>query len=62
MNPLRTLTHFPLYLSFALLVAGALGVLSRATPMARLRAAAWTFVLFVAGGIAVAWLAYPFSH
>jgi hypothetical protein len=62
MNFLHSLSHFPLFLLFAFLAAGVLGVLSRSTPLTRLRAATWSFLLFVAVGIAAAWLIYPFSH
>jgi predicted PurR-regulated permease PerM len=56
------LTHFQLMLLFALLVSAAMGSLEKRKTIERVKAAAWTFVLFIVIGIAIAWLLYPFSH
>ncbi len=56
------LTHFQLMLLFALLVSAAMGSLEKRTTVERVKAAAWTFVLFVGSGVAIAWLLYPFSR
>jgi hypothetical protein len=56
------MTHFQTLLAFALCVSVAMGFLSKEGSPARLKAAAWTFVRFVAASIAIGWLLYPFSH
>ena len=56
------LTHFSLLLLYALCVSCVLGFLSRSTLAGRIRSSIWAFFLFVAVGVAVAWLLYPFSH
>ena len=49
-------------LLFALLASVALAALGKRTTRERMRYAAWTFFLFVAIGVAIAWLMYPFSR
>jgi predicted PurR-regulated permease PerM len=56
------LTHFELMLLFALLVSAAMGSLEKRKPIERVKSAAWTFLLFIVVGVAIAWLLYPFSH
>lgn len=56
------LRHFPAMLLFALLASVALAALGKRTTRERMRYAAWTFFLFVAIGVAIAWLMYPFSR
>ena len=56
------LTHFQLMVLFALLSSLALGALHRGNSEERVRSAAWTFLMFVGIGVAIAWVIYPFSH
>jgi|HubBroStandDraft_5_1064220.scaffolds.fasta_scaffold507448_1 hypothetical protein len=55
-------THFQLMILFALLSSLALGALHRGNTEERARSAAWTFLMFVGIGVAIAWVIYPFSH
>jgi hypothetical protein len=61
-NRQMKLTHFQLMVLFALLSSIALGALQRGTTEDRIRSAAWTFLMFLGIGIAIAWVIYPFSH
>ncbi len=49
-------------LLFALLASMALACLARRTTAGRIRYAAMSFVLFIAIGVGIAWLMYPFSR
>lgn len=54
--------HFPAMLIFALLVSVALAGLGRHSAAQRIKYALWSFVLFLAVGVGLAWLMYPFSR
>jgi hypothetical protein len=54
-------SHFSALLLFAFFASLGLGLLQRTTAE-RIRHAAWSFFLFLAIGIGIAWLMYPFSH
>ncbi|HTU34823.1 MAG TPA: hypothetical protein VMF66_13565 [Candidatus Acidoferrum sp.] len=56
------LHHFPAMLIFAALISIALGSLARRTTKRRIEYVLWTFVMFIAVSVAVAWLMYPFSR
>jgi hypothetical protein len=57
------LGHFASMALFALFVSlGFAGVVPRRTPAQRVKYAAWSFFLFLAIGIGVAWLMYPASR
>ena len=56
------LSHFPAMLLFALLVSLALACVTRRTTRERVKYAAWSFAMFVAVSVGIAWLMYPFSH
>jgi NhaP-type Na+/H+ or K+/H+ antiporter len=49
-------------LVFALIISLAFGTLGRRKPIERLKYAAWSFAMFVAIGVALGWLMYPFSR
>ncbi|HLZ11593.1 MAG TPA: hypothetical protein VKP58_03315 [Candidatus Acidoferrum sp.] len=55
-------THLQSMLLFALIISLAFGTLGRRRPADRIRYAAWSFVLFMLIGIAIAWAIYPFSR
>jgi hypothetical protein len=54
--------HFTAMLSFAALASLALACIAQKSTAARIRFAAISFVLFMAIGIGIAWLMYPFSR
>ena len=56
------LSHFQAMLLFALVISVAFGFLSRRPPLERLKYILWSFGLFLAIGIGIGWLMYPFSH
>jgi putative Mn2+ efflux pump MntP len=56
------LSHFQAMLLFALVISVAFGFLSRRPPMERLKYILWSFGLFLAIGIGIGWLMYPFSR
>jgi hypothetical protein len=56
------LTHFPSMAVFALLVSVTLACLARRTALGRIKYGLWSFALFLAIAIGIAWLMYPFSH
>lgn len=56
------LGHFRAMVIFALLVSVALAGLGEHTPTQRIKYALWSFVLFLAVGMGLAWLMYPFSR
>lgn len=56
------LSHFPAMVLFALLVSIALAAIGGHTTARRIRYALWSFVLFLALGVGLAWLMYPFSR
>lgn len=49
-------------LLFATLVSLAFGFVSRRRPLARLKYALWSLLLFLVIGIVIAWIMYPFSR
>ncbi|MGH9563605.1 MAG: hypothetical protein ACRD3S_19300 [Terracidiphilus sp.] len=55
-------SHFFMMVAFGLLVSVALGCLTQQTSVRRIKYAAWTFALFLAVGLGIAWLMYPFSR
>jgi len=55
-------SHFASMLAFAVCVSMALAVLGRRSAQARARYALWSLALFLAIGIGIAWLMYPFSR
>jgi hypothetical protein len=56
------LSHFSAMCLFALLVSIALAGLTKRTALERVKYAASCFLKFLAVGIAIGWLMYPFSH
>jgi len=56
------ISHFSAMCLFALLVSIALAGLTKRTALERVRYAASCFLKFLAVGIAIGWLMYPFSH
>jgi hypothetical protein len=56
------LGHFPAMVLFAVLVSVALAALGWHTTARRIKYALWSFVLFLALGVGLAWLMYPFSR
>jgi hypothetical protein len=60
-SPLH-LSHFPAMVIFALLVSVALAGIGGHKTGQRIKYALWSFVLFLALGVGLAWLMYPFSR
>lgn len=56
------LSHFGAMVIFALLVSLALAALGAHAKIERIKYALWTFVLFLAIGVGLAWLMYPLSR
>jgi hypothetical protein len=56
------LTHFQALLLFAAIISIAFGFLGRRRPKDRIRYILWSFFLFLAVGIGIAWVMYPFSR
>ena len=56
------LSHFLAMVLFALVISVAFGFLSRRPPLDRLKYVLWSFGLFLAIGIGIGWLMYPFSR
>ena len=56
------LTHLQAMLVFAFLVSAAFGALTKHRTVDRVKAAAWTFLLFIVIAVAIGWLMYPFSR
>jgi hypothetical protein len=56
------ISHFLAMCLFALLVSVALAGLTKRTASERVKYAASCFLKFLAVGIAIGWLMYPFSH
>jgi hypothetical protein len=56
------ISHFSAMCLFALLVSIALAGLTKRTASERVKYAASCFLKFLAVGIAIGWLMYPFSH
>lgn len=56
------ISHFSVMCLFALLVSAALAGLTKRTALERVKYAASCFLKFLAVGIALGWLMYPFSH
>jgi hypothetical protein len=59
---LPQISHFSDMCLFALLVSVALAGLTKRTALERVKYAASCFLKFLAVGIAIGWLMYPFSH
>lgn len=57
-----TLTHLQSMLLFALCVSVVLACLTKHSVAARIKSALWSFFLFIAVSIVLAWLMYPFSR
>ncbi len=64
MNPPAglSLTHFQAFLLFAAIISISFGYLGRRRPPDRVRYILWSFFLFLAVGIGIAWAMYPFSR
>ncbi|HXO05785.1 MAG TPA: hypothetical protein VN884_09170 [Candidatus Sulfotelmatobacter sp.] len=56
------ISHLAAMCLFALLVSVALAGLTKRTALERAKYAASCFLKFLAVGIAIGWLMYPFSH
>jgi len=56
------LTHFQALLFFAAIISTAFGFLGRRRPKDRIKYILWSFFLFLAVGIGIAWAMYPFSR
>jgi hypothetical protein len=56
------LTHFQALLLFAAIISVAFGFLGRRRPKDRIKYILWSFFLFLAVGIGIAWAMYPFSR
>lgn len=61
-SSLGRISHFSAMCVFALLVSVALAGLTKRTAWERVKYAASCFLKFLAVGIAMGWLMYPFSH
>ena len=65
-NPLPSTKHSRPHEAHPLPIDGpvraAVVALHRGTTEERARSAAWTFLMFVGIGVAIAWVIYPFSH
>jgi hypothetical protein len=60
--PGLSLNHFQAFLLFAGVISIAFGYLGRRRVNDRLRYILWSFFLFLAVGIGLAWVMYPFSR
>jgi hypothetical protein len=58
----RPIGHFPALLIFALMASLALACVTHRTTAERIKYAAWSFFLFVAIAVGIAWAMYPFSR
>ncbi|HXR09127.1 MAG TPA: hypothetical protein VN792_00060 [Candidatus Acidoferrales bacterium] len=56
------LSHFAAMIIFALCVSVAFACLGRQTMAGRIRHALWSLALFLAIGVGIAWLMFPFSR
>ncbi|HMD42014.1 MAG TPA: hypothetical protein VKH45_02970 [Candidatus Acidoferrum sp.] len=61
-GPGLSLSHFQAFLLFAAVISIAFGYLGRRRTNDRLRYILWSFFLFLAVGIGLAWVMYPFSR
>jgi hypothetical protein len=57
-----SLNHFQAFLLFAAVISIAFGYLGRRRVNDRVRYILWSFFLFLAVGIGLAWVMYPFSR
>lgn len=57
-----SLNHFQAFLLFAAVISVAFGYLGRRNVSDRFRYILWSFFLFLAVGIGLAWIMYPFSR
>ena len=60
--PLLELTHFQVFLLFAVVISVAFGFLGRRRPQDRVKYILWSLLLFVVVGIGIAWAMFPFSR
>jgi hypothetical protein len=58
----KPIGHFPALLIFALMASLALACVTHRTTAERIKYAAWSFFLFVAIAVGIAWAMYPFSR
>lgn len=56
------LNHFGAMVAFAVCVSVAFAALARGPVGARVKYAVWSLALFLAIGVGIAWLMYPFSR
>ena len=57
-----SLTHIQAFFLFAAIISVAFGYLGRRNPRDRVRYILWSFFLFLAVGIGIGWVMYPFSR
>jgi len=58
----KPIGHLPALLIFALMASLALACVTQRTAAERIKYAAWSFFLFVAIAVGIAWAMYPFSR
>jgi hypothetical protein len=56
------ISHFWAMVLFALLVSVSMACIGHRTLIQRVKYAAWSFAAYIAIGVGIAWLMYPFSH
>lgn len=56
------LTHFQALLFFAVVISIAFGFLGRRRPKDQIKYILWSLFLFLAVGIGIGWVMFPFSH
>lgn len=57
-----TLSHFQAMLLFAVVISLAFAVLTKCTLVERAKYAVWALLSFLAVGIGIGWLLYPFPR
>ena len=60
--PSLELTHFQVFLLFAVVISIAFGFLGRRRPKERVKYILWSLLLFLVVGIGIAWVMFPFSR
>ncbi|HYL67832.1 MAG TPA: hypothetical protein VEX69_01575 [Candidatus Limnocylindria bacterium] len=58
----KPIGHLPAMLIFALMASLALACVTHRTATERIKYAAWSFFLFVAAAVGIAWAMYPLSR
>jgi multisubunit Na+/H+ antiporter MnhB subunit len=58
----KPIGHFPAMLIFALMASLALACVTHRTVTEQIKYAAWSFFLFVAVAVGIAWAMYPLSR